>query len=220
MIKLLKDKFMQQINNENHYTVPNYVLLFAKEASLDANSLILLIYFLNQKNKDIFNYKKILNDLSFTEKELLESISVLKDKKILSISMEKNESGILEERVDISSFYDIVFSKFLEEEKEKANDSNLYSEFEKEFGRTLSPMEYEIINSWLESKISNDLILAALKEAVFNGVTNLRYIDKIIRDWDKKGIKNEKDVLNDKKKYKEKKQNKLFDYDWLNERDN
>ena len=217
---MLKDKFMQQINNENHYTVPNYVLLFAKEASLDANSLILLIYFLNQKNKDIFNYKKILNDLSFTEKELLESISVLKDKKILSISMEKNESGILEERVDISSFYDIIFSKFLEEEKEKANDSNLYSEFEKEFGRTLSPMEYEIINSWLESKISNDLILAALKEAVFNGVTNLRYIDKIIRDWDKKGIKNEKDVLNDKKKYKEKKQNKLFDYDWLNERDN
>ena len=154
---MLKDKFMQQINNENHYTVPNYVLLFAKEASLDANSLILLIYFLNQKNKDIFNYKKILNDLSFTEKELLESISVLKDKKILSISMEKNESGILEERVDISSFYEIVFSKFLEEEKERVNDSNLYSEFEKEFGRTLSPMEYEIINSWLESKISNDL---------------------------------------------------------------
>ncbi len=214
---MLKDKFMQQINNENHYTVPNYVLLFAKEASLDANSLILLIYFLNQKNKDIFNYKKILNDLSFTEKELLESISVLKDKKILSISMEKNESGILEERVDISSFYDIVFSKFLEEEKERVNDSNLYSEFEKEFGRTLSPMEYEIINSWLESKISNDLILAALKEAVFNGVSNLRYIDKILFEWNKKGIKKPDDINKIKKDEEEDKNESFYEYDWLNE---
>ena len=214
---MLKDKFMQQINNENHYTVPNYVLLFAKEASLDANSLILLIYFLNQKNKDIFNYKKILNDLSFTEKELLESISVLKDKKILSISMEKNESGILEERVDISSFYDIVFSKFLEEEKERVNDSNLYSEFEKEFGRTLSPMEYEIINSWLESKISNDLILAALKEAVFNGVSNLRYIDKILFEWNKKGIKKTDDINKVKNDEEEDKNESFYEYDWLNE---
>lgn len=214
---MLKDKFMQQINNENHYTVPNYVLLFAKETSLDANSLILLIYFLNQKNKDIFNYKKILNDLSFTEKELLESISVLKDKKILSISMEKNESGILEERVDISSFYDIVFSKFLEEEKERVNDSNLYSEFEKEFGRTLSPMEYEIINSWLESKISNDLILAALKEAVFNGVSNLRYIDKILFEWNKKGIKKPDDINKVKKDEEEDKNESFYEYDWLNE---
>lgn len=214
---MLKDKFMRQINNENHYTVPNYVLLFAKEASLDANSLILLIYFLNQKNKDIFNYKKILNDLSFTEKELLESISVLKDKKILSISMEKNESGILEERVDISSFYDIVFSKFLEEEKERVNDSNLYSEFEKEFGRTLSPMEYEIINSWLESKISNDLILAALKEAVFNGVSNLRYIDKILFEWNKKGIKKPDDINKVKKDEEEDKNESFYEYDWLNE---
>lgn len=214
---MLKDKFMQQINNENHYTVPNYVLLFAKEASLDANSLILLIYFLNQKNKDIFNYKKILNDLAFTEKELLESISVLKDKKILSISMEKNESGILEERVDISSFYDIIFSKFLEEEKEKVNDSNLYSEFEKEFGRTLSPMEYEIINSWLESKISNDLILAALKEAVFNGVSNLRYIDKILFEWNKKGIKKPDDINKVKKDEEEDKNESFYEYDWLNE---
>lgn len=214
---MLKDKFMQQINNENHYTVPNYVLLFAKEASLDSNALILLIYFLNQKNKDIFNYKKILNDLAFTEKELLESISVLKDKKILSISMEKNESGILEERVDISSFYDIIFSKFLEEEKEKANDSNLYSEFEKEFGRTLSPMEYEIINSWLESKISNDLILAALKEAVFNGVSNLRYIDKILFEWNKKGIRKPDDINKVKKDEEEDKNESFYEYDWLNE---
>ena len=214
---MLKDKFMEQINNENHYTIPNYVLLFAKEASLDSNSLILLIYLLNQKNKDIFNYKKILSDLSFSEKELFDSISILKDKKILSISMEKNESGILEEKIDISSFYDIVFAKFLEEDKKNKKDDNLYNEFEKEFGRTLSPMEYEIINSWIESKISNDLILAALKEAVFNGVCNLRYIDKILFEWNKKGIKKPDDINKTRKNEEEEKNESFYEYDWLNE---
>ena len=36
----------------------------------------------------------------------------------------------------------------------------------------------------------------------------------------KKGIKTEQDIINDRKKFENKKSNKkLFDYDWLNERD-
>ena len=81
-------------------------------------------------------------------------------------------------------------------------------------------MDYEIISDW-QKDFDDKLILLALKEAVFNNVTNLRYIDKIIRDWSKKGIKTEEDIINDRKKFESKKSNKkLFDYDWLNERDN
>lgn len=214
---MLKKTLLESINNENHYTVDKLVLKKAKEMNLDVNSLILLIYFLNQKNKEIFNYKKILEDLSFNEKELLDSISVLKDKKMLSIYMEKNESGILEEKVDISSFYEIIFSKLLDEEKEETNQKDLYDSFEKEFGRTLSPMEYEIINNWVEQKISNELILAALKETVFNGVNNLRYVDKILYEWNKKGIKNASDIVKKEKKDEEDKKETYFEYDWLNE---
>ena len=133
--------------------------------------------------------------------------------------MEKNESGILEERINISSFYDIIFSEFLNEEENKKQDNDLFSTFEKEFGRSLSPMEYEIINSWLESKIDKELILSALKEAVFNGVNNLRYIDKILFEWNKKGIKTKEDVENNNKQFKRKNledKKELFDYDWLN----
>ena len=103
--------------------------------------------------------------------------------------------------------------------KEEIKQNNIFDKFEQEFGRTLSPMDYEIITDW-QKEFAEELILLALKEAVFNGVTNLRYIDKIIRDWNKKGIKTEKDIINDRKKYQNKKDTKkLFDYDWLNERD-
>lgn len=214
---MLKSKLMEQLNNENHYTISKYVLVYAKKNKLDVNSLMLLIYFLNHKNKAIFNYKQIIDDLTFDEKELLESISILKDKKILTIEMEKNESGILEEKINISSFYDIIFSEFLNEEENKKQDNDLFSTFEKEFGRSLSPMEYEVINSWLESKIDKGLILSALKEAVFNGVNNLRYVDKILFEWNKKGIKKASDVKQSIKKEEEEKQENYYEYDWLNE---
>ena len=80
-------------------------------------------------------------------------------------------------------------------------------------------MDYEIITDW-QKNYNDEIILLALKEAVFNGVNNLRYIDKILIDWNKKGIKNEQDIVNDRKSFQSKKQNKkLFDYDWLNEQD-
>lgn len=214
---MLKKKLLESIDNKNHYTVDKSALRCAKQMNLDVNSLILLIYFINQKNKEIFDYKKILEDLCFTEKELLDSISVLKDKKVLSIVMEKNESGILEEHIDISSFYEIMFSKLIDDEKKETDKKDLYDTFEKEFGRTLSPMEYEIINNWLEQKISEDLIIAALKETVFNGVNNLRYVDKILYEWNKKGIKRVEDITKKERKTEEEKEETYFEYDWLNE---
>ena len=104
------------------------------------------------------------------------------------------------------------------EEKEEI-PSNIFSTFETEFGRTLAPMEYEIINSWIDSGYSEELIIAALKEAVYNGVFKLNYIDKILYEWGKKGIKTPQDVANNRLKFKEKQEKKekleLFDYDWF-----
>lgn len=214
---MLKKKLMEQLNNANHYTIPKYVLTYCKELGLDINSLILLIYFINTKNNDIFDYKKIIKELKFTEKELLDAISLLKDKKILSIEMKKNDAGILEETINISSYYDIIFSKILNEEEKSDNKQNLYDRFEKEFGRTLSPMEYEIISSWLDSGISKELIIEALKESVFNGVSNLRYVDKILYEWNKRGIKNPFDIRKTEKKLEEEKNEDCYEYDWLNE---
>lgn len=55
-------------------------------------------------------------------------------------------------------------------------ERNLFTIFEKEFGRPLSPMEYETITSWVDQdRYPEELILLALKEAVFAG----RYISGI-----------------------------------------
>lgn len=215
---MLKEKLMEQLRNDNHYTIPKYVLTYAKDLNLDMNSLILLIYLINNSNNPIFDYKGISKDINLNEEEFYNSITSLKEKKILSIEMVKNEAGILEEKINIDSFYDIIFSKMLEDKSTDEGNSDLFDLFEKEFGRTLSPMEYEIINSWVESKIDKGLIISALKEAVFNGVNNLRYIDKILYEWNKKGIKRTDDLDRKIKEEESKEDNtELYEYDWLNE---
>ena len=55
----------------------------------------------------------------------------------------------------------------------------------------------------------------ALKEAILNGVNNLKYIDRILYEWNKKGYKKPSDVVK-KRQVKEEKID-LFDYDWLDE---
>jgi DNA replication protein len=91
----------------------------------------------------------------------------------------------------------------------------VFSSFEKEYARTLSPTEYELINEWLKI-YSEEMINLALKEAVYNGVSNLKYIDKILYNWGKKGLTTKEKIENDSVKYKNKKSDvNIVDYDWL-----
>jgi len=67
---------------------------------------------------------------------------------------------------------------------------NLYSIFEQEFARPLSPMEYETITGWIErDQYPEPLIVLALKEAVFAGKVNFRYIDRILLEWQRNSIR-------------------------------
>ncbi|WP_238392373.1 DnaD domain-containing protein [Paenibacillus antri] len=66
---------------------------------------------------------------------------------------------------------------------------DLFTVFESEFARPLSPMEYETIVGWLDQdRYSDSLIMTALKEAVFAGKVHFRYIDRILMEWQRNRI--------------------------------
>ncbi|OMC73456.1 DNA replication protein DnaD [Paenibacillus odorifer] len=78
---------------------------------------------------------------------------------------------------------------------DKEESRNLFSIFEKEFGRPLSPMECETISSWVDQdRYPEELILLALKESVFAGKVHFRYIDRILLEWARNRVKNAQDV--------------------------
>ena len=205
-------KLTDILKNEPFY-VPNILFKNYRKLNITDSELIILIYLINADNT--FNPKQITKDLNFKLNETMDLINSLIEKNIIKIDIVNKK--VREEIINLDELYNKLAFIIIDGKEKKSN--NLFDVFEKEFGRTLSPMDYEIISDW-QKDFDDKLILLALKEAVFNNVTNLRYIDKIIRDWSKKGIKTEQDVINDRKKFESKKSNKkLFDYDWLNERD-
>lgn len=158
---------------------------------------MLLLYFININNSlDLKNIKDIIG---LNDEDILNTYSSLLTKKLISVSLVKT-NGLSSEVINLDMFYD----KLIMNTKTEEVSTDIYSKFESEFGRVLSPIEYETINRWLSSGVKEDLILSALKEAVVSGACNLRYIDKIIYSWTKKGKSEEKED------YQE-----LFDYDWL-----
>jgi len=213
---------MEKVINllKNNISIPKILLTHYKELKIDEKELIVLIYIMNQDD-NLFNPGQISEELNISLPEVLESIEKLNSTDLLQINTNKN-NGVIEEVFELDNLYKkLAYLVVNEEEKNDNNDtSNIYDNFEKEFGRTLSPIEMELIGSWIDSGYSEELIKCALKEAVYNGVSNLRYIDKILYEWKKKGIKNSDDVIKDKQNFKKKTENKkteMFDYDWLNE---
>ncbi|OOP68849.1 DNA replication protein DnaD, partial [Heyndrickxia oleronia] len=56
--------------------------------------------------------------------------------------------------------------------------------------RPLSPLECETLAMWLDQDHQDpSVIKAALREAVISGKLNFRYIDRILFEWKKNGIK-------------------------------
>ena len=194
----------------------NYVIneLLIKEIinqNLNVQEFLLIIYFFNN-NGGKLDVQTISDNLYLKEEDIMIALNSLVEKKLISIVSNKDENGKLSDYINIDGITDSI-----ENNVSKDSKSDIFSQFEKEFGRTISSMEYEIINEWIDSGFKEELIIAALKEAVYNGVTNLRYIDKILFEWKKNGVDTVKDIEVKQKKYKEGKKstNSLYDYDWI-----
>ena len=148
--------------------------------------------------------------------KVMENISNLIDKNIISLVVEKKN----QKRIECLSL-ELLYKRLINIIKEVPSEereisSSVFEVFESELGKTLSPMQYEIIKEWISKGISEELIIEALKEAVINGTNNFRYIDTIITSWMDKGYKTKNDVLKDKEKYHKKSKKEVFSTDWLN----
>lgn len=218
----MSDKIINILKGKN-YVFPDYLLKNYKTLNISSDEFIILIYLINKELPIICDYKEISNDLNISLKDIMLNVNNMKDKGILEIKVKKNKDGKLEEYISLDILYNKLFMTLIEENKTETESSNIYGVFESELGRTLSPIEYELINGWLECKYSEDLILGALKEAVYNGVNNFRYIDKILFEWNKKGIKTIEQAKKNKEEFISHKENNVEvpDFDWLNnEQDN
>ena len=183
------------------------------------SEFIVIMVLLSYGDKITYNPEEFAREVRMSKHEVMSIIDSLCDKNIISLVVEKVNKKTYE-YLSMELLYQKLFNIVANDDKSEKEeiDNSIFSVFEKELGRTLSPMEFEQIKEWITSGNSNELIICALREAVLNGVGNLRYIDSILNDWRKKGYRKQEDIKKDREIYRSKKSKvEVFDTDWLND---
>lgn len=192
-----------KIIKEKNYVISEFLLKNINKDDLNLYDFLLLLYFINVSSK--FEMDDIKKHLNINEEQILNSFDNLTKKGYIELNVIKTE-GKIEEEVSLDNFYNKIL---LNNSSSETENSDIYYKFENAFGRTLSTIEYEAIENWIKNGISEEQILNALKEAVLNGVSNIKYIDKILFEWNKKKV--DTSIYEDDKK-------EIFGYDWLNDK--
>ena len=212
------DNRILDLLKEKPIYIPRILFNNYKSLGITDQELIVIIAIMSYGDKVIYDPETFAKDINSNKREVMKVINTLFDKNILSLVIEKNNRKTYE-YISLDLLYQKILNIILGSSNEEETDNSIFSIFESELGRTLSPMEYEKIKEWITSGNSNELIICALNEAVLKRVDNLNYIDSILNSWRKKGYKTKEDVKKEKESFRKKNEKieDIFDTDWLNE---
>lgn len=213
------DNNIMKILKDSPIVIPRILLNNYKKLNITEEELVVLIIIISIGDSIEYNPEIFVQEIGMEKHKVMTIISNLISKNILSIDFVK-KGKITSEYISSSLLYDKLLNivKNISDEDSKKINNSVFTVFENELGKLLSPMEIEKIKEWVTTYKNEELIIAALNEAVLNGVSNFSYIDAILNKWNSKGYRTKEDVLKDKSNYRKKKSTvEVFDTDWLND---
>lgn len=178
---------------------PSALLFHFKDIFTNTDDFLVwqFFYLQNTTRIDDLAPSQIATALGKSVADVNRSISSLTSQELLDIKTIKVGDEI-ETIIDASPVLEKLDQLVTKSKEQPVHDEDqgnqfkqIVSEFERELGRFLSPFELEDLEKTVkEDKTDIDLIREALKEAVFNGKINWKYIQAILRNWRKEGITN------------------------------
>ena len=151
----------------------------------------------NYLRKDRYHQTKYLKEKSLLTIEENEEYELKKDFGIPIGNREEN--SIEENSIEENSIVECI---------EQKKQDTIYDFLQKELGRTLSSTEIEKVKEWED----NELTRYAVKVAILNGAYTINYIDAIIYNWQKLGIKSVSQAQEETKRHRDKKISKKIDH--------
>ncbi|BBW95860.1 DnaD domain-containing protein [Geobacillus sp. FSL W8-0032] len=169
-----------------------------KQLGLDERELVLLLHMQSffEAGVSFPTPAELAEKMTISAAECMEMVRRLLQKGMIAIEEQTDERGIRSEKYTLEPLWEQLVHHLYTDavrsgqaEEEKAEES-LYTVFEQEFGRPLSPFECETLAMWIDQDGHEPAIIkAALREAVLSGKLNFRYIDRILFEWKKNGIR-------------------------------
>lgn len=202
---------MQVMLSEGGIYVPSLLLKSYRALGLShAQAMLMLqiMLFSTAEQQPFPTPEQIADSMGAELDEVTEWLQQLLNNGFLSIDHE-TVNGVIVERYNWSGWMIKATAWYAEQRREskqadrrkleaiKQQDdiTSLFRKFEQEFGRPLSPMEYETIHAWFyKDNYSEEIITLALKEAVFAGKLSFRYVDRILIDWARHRVTNAEEL--------------------------
>ncbi|WP_342778069.1 DnaD domain-containing protein [Terrilactibacillus laevilacticus] len=189
---MMENKKLKEMILNGNIMIPTLLLETYKSMGLNEKSCMLLIQLHSFIIKGICfpSLEDLSHKMTLTRTECAQLLRQLIQQGYLAIE-QNNDHHLYSESYSLDPLWEKMVSEYckMETESNQQEEESLYTIFENEFGRPLSPIECETLTLWLEEdRHSIQLIKGALREAVISGKLNFRYIDRILFDWKKKGI--------------------------------
>lgn len=195
--KLDKDLFITWME-KGMIHIPVVLLEKYKQLGLNEKEFILLLHLISfiEKGNDFPTPEQICNKMNdISSLECSQMIGKLVQREIIRIEESHSADHVRYEKYSLKPLWNKLAQEMISDQRKKdletalLQEQDLYTIFEKEFGRPLSPMECESLAMWIdEDGQTPEIIKAALREAVLSEKLNFRYIDRILFDWKRNGI--------------------------------
>lgn len=188
--------------------ISNGLIAYYSQLDISDPELIVIIQLeaFFQKREYFPANEKIAANTNLNETEVAAIIQQLINKNFLSIEQSYDSNNRISNNYSLKELYNHL-DKFLsnnivrqkENDKQSQNTSHssiendplnsISRQFEIEFGRYLSPIERQEIAAWLNmDHYSPEIIKLALREAVLSQVYNLKYVDRILLNWQRHNL--------------------------------
>lgn len=195
----MKQQVFMKWAQQKHLSIPHLLLEHYTKLNMNEHDLTVLLHIQSLLDAgDAFPTPQTLSErMSLSLDQCAEIIGTLVRKRLLSIENKQEEdTGVMYEHCSLEPLWASLIH-YLEQDSETKVESDqaekegqLYQRFEQEFARPLSPIEAETLSMWFDQdQHATELILAALREAVVSGKLNFRYIDRILFEWKKNGVR-------------------------------
>ncbi|SDX16255.1 DNA replication protein [Marininema mesophilum] len=191
------------------------VMLFTeyKHLGLTEGQVMLLIHIMAFQEKEGVSFPTVSQlecRMSVSGDEIVRWLQTLVQGGFIGIEESVDEKGLRSERYSTAPLLQQLAASSLGREGEKADKGmekaydNLFQLFERECGRPLSPVECETLTQWLDvDGHSEELIVAALREAVFVGKPNVRYIDRILLEWERNQVRSPEEAVEFSRRFRQ-----------------
>ncbi|MDE0562741.1 MULTISPECIES: DnaD domain-containing protein [unclassified Exiguobacterium] len=180
-----------QLFEQSPVVIPRKLFTDARRLDLSPVEFSLIVHLLEMTGEGIVMPlpSELGKRLNVSENEARSVLLGLLQKELIAIDASSNG-----ERYSLIPLFEALQGEEKVVPQQTLNE-NIIHTFEREFG-TITPFEIEQIVGWMtEDNFSEELIMAALREAKLRNVRNFKYMDKILRVWQDHQVETLEDVV-------------------------